>query len=203
MKKQILLIVSFFIMANLSAGTALGLKGGLQSSKIFDSNPASDVYSPTLRTNLGLVCNFGYSKAVSFQMELDYSRKGSKLASGNKLTYGYLELPLLLKVAGGSEKFKVFGLAGPYVAAPLKEESIIGDNKTVIAGTDNGIDTNPVIEKMDVGFQLGGGITYKMGPGRLLVEIKYCQGFGERFVPDSYNTNALQLNVGYLFTFGE
>lgn len=196
MKKQILLIVGLFIMVNVSAGTALGLKGGLQSSKIYEK---LGVYDPLLRTNLGLVCNFAYSAPVSFQMELNYSRKGSNFFDDSKNTIGYLELPLLLKVAGGNEKFKVFGIGGPFIATPMKQESIIKGEKSILTVADD----DAMMEMMDLGFQLGGGITYKLGPGRLLAEIRYCQGFGENFVENSYSTNAWQLNVGYLFTFGE
>lgn len=198
MKKLMLLFTGLSMMISLSAGTALGLKAGLQSTKIYDNIPVpSDTYYRTLRSNVGLVCNFAYKSPVSFQMEVNYARKGSKLSSGDRSTFGYLELPLLLKISGGKEKFKVFGVAGPYIAAPLRYELIVGDKKTVTSVMDD----NTVIEKMDLGFHVGGGVTYKLGPGRLLGEIRYCQGFGESFVENSYNTNAWQLNIGYLFTF--
>lgn len=202
MKKQILLFIGLFIMLGASAQTAIGLKAGLNGSTIYEKPAPSP--SSVLRTNLGLVCNFGYTKAVSFQMEANYSRKGGKFLDDSKLTYGYLEIPLLLKIGGGNENFKVFVLAGPFIGAPLKEEyKVVGADKTIATTTEDGIDGNPVIEKMDVGFHVGAGITYKMGPGRLLAEIRYCQGFGENFVEDSYNTRVFQFNVGYLFTFGD
>ncbi len=196
MKKFNLIFAILLIGFSLTAQTAIGIKGGIQSTKIYEK---SGIYDPTLRTNLGLVCNFSYTSAASFQMELNYSRKGSNVFNSTKATLGYLELPLLLKISGGKEKFKVFGLAGPYIAAPLRSELIVGDEKTVTTVSD---DSN-LIEKMDVGFHIGGGVTYKMGPGRLLTEIRYCKGYGENFIEDSFNTNAWQLNVGYLFTFGE
>ncbi|MBN1463057.1 MAG: PorT family protein [Paludibacteraceae bacterium] len=200
MKKLMLLFTGLSMMVSLSAGTALGLKGGLQSTRIYDNIPVpSNSYYRTLRSNVGLVCNFGYTSPVSFQMEVNYARKGSKLSNGDRRTFGYLELPLLLKISGGKEKFKVFGVAGPYIAAPLRDEWIVGDKKTVTSVMDD----NTVIEKMDLGFHVGGGVTYKLGPGRLLGEIRYCQGFGESFVENSFNTNAWQLNIGYLFTFGD
>ncbi len=202
MKKQILLFFALFFVLGASAQTALGLKAGLNGSRLYTKDDKTP--KTLLRTDVGLVCNFTYTKPVSFQMEVNYSRKGAKLITDDKLTYGYLEVPLLLKVAGGKEKLKVFGLLGPYIAAPLKEEYISGDNKTTASATENSVvDGNAVVEKIDVGFHLGGGVTYKLGPGRVLLEIRYCQGFGENFIDDSFNTSVFQVNTGYLFTFGD
>ena len=212
-KNIIGLFIALFIISNLNAQTAIGLKFGIQISKLkpdWTYNSEIEYESATAGANIGAIFNFGYDNLVSFQMELNYSQKGSIYGFAGedyKLVFEYIELPLLLKFSFGKSDLKYFGLVGPYAAYPvIMKETYVDEEYSMdlrelweFGGS----------EFIVLGIQIGGGITYDMGPGRLLVELRYCLGLNslmwDYYDDDEvlYDSNVLQLSIGYLFTFGK
>jgi len=191
-----ILIIPLFAKTN--AQTAIGLKAGIHKSTLDDNNTFYN-FSPVLRTNVGAVVNFEYSNPASFQLEVNYARKGgSYLIIGNKIreTYGFLEIPFLLKVGGGNNTIKFFGVAGPFISIPLRKEIISFNDKEEYDHNED----ETLSEVFDAGFHLGLGVAYKFGPGRAIFEYRYGKGFGNDLF-GAYNTKIYQCNIGYVFTF--
>lgn len=190
------------------AQTAVGLKVGLQNSKFIVVGLENDI-EPFLGVNIGGVINFRYEKIASFQMELNYSQKGisSKLylsetsldpesGADIKIAFDYMELPLLLRLSFGENNMKYYGLIGPYIGYPVRINITLDDYKMTI---------NPITEGdilyMDLGFNIGGGISYDVGPGRIFGELRYSRGLSKTIIDGDWDSRSFQCNVGYLFTF--
>jgi len=115
MKRKILLAVAFGVLISLKAFTQesgwnalkLGVKGGVNFSNLY----VDDVDDENMKAglNLGLFAKIPVTKRLSFQPEVLYSSKGSKITYNNLLGSGtyrfnlnYVEVPLLavVNVAG-------------------------------------------------------------------------------------------------------
>lgn len=197
MKKLLGLTVLVLTFTSASAQTAIGLKYGIQNTDLYDYSDATSVST----SNYGLILNFGYSHLFSFQMEVNYSPKGSAYDFEGEETeevYNYLEVPLLLKLSFGANKLKYYGIAGAFAAVPLNITTVNGNEEYKGGGLigDNGF------HDLDLGIQVGAGLTYDLGPGRVLGEVRYSNGF--EGLPDEYtDAKALLFSVGYIFTLGK
>ncbi|MCK0147188.1 PorT family protein [Arenibacter sp. F26102] len=192
MKQFLGLTVLLLSFMSVSAQTAIGLKYGVQNTDLYDLSDASSVTA----SNFGLILNFGYSHLVSFQMEVNYSPKGSVydnfLDEETEEVYDYLEVPVLLKLSFGANSLKYYGIVGAFAAVPLNISTVTGNVEEKREG----------IDEVDLGIQFGAGLTYDLGPGRILGEVRYSAGIDG--LPDQYTeTKALLFSVGYLFTFGK
>jgi hypothetical protein len=174
----------------------------------------------------GVALNIGINDMFSIQPELNFIQKGtsyttnsfnnnSALTNNNQkandpglgqfqfnLTTNYLELPVLGRLAFGSEDFKFFALAGPYVAMGLsgKAKTKLGAGITVLEGEGDIVfdsDKAPSIfddsniaklfspspspdwnfnNRIDFGVQFGIGGGVKLGPGMAILDARYGLG---------------------------
>ncbi len=197
MKQLLGLTVLLFSFLTANAQTAIGLKYGVQNTDLFDYSDASSVSA----SNYGLILNFGYSHVVSFQMEVNYSPKGSVydfLGDETEEVYNYLEVPVLLKLSFGANSLKYYGIVGAFAAVPESIKTISGNQES----KGGGLSGEDGFDDLDLGIQLGAGLTYDLGPGRILGEVRYSTGF--EGLPDEFtDAKALLFSVGYLFTFGK
>lgn len=196
MKQFLGFLVLSLLCVQVNAQTALGLKLGFQNTDLYDYSDASSVTT----TNYGLILNFGYSHVASFQMEVNYSPKGSVytfIDEEIEEVYNYLEVPLLLKLNFGANNLNYYGLIGGFAAVPY-------DIKTVSGGQEEkggGLSDENGFDGLDLGLHVGAGLSYNIGPGRILGELRYATGF--EGLPDEFvDPKALLFSVGYLFTFG-
>src|SRR4030095_4562128 len=111
MKRKLVLAIAFGILLSLKAFTQdngwnalkLGVKGGVNFSNLY----VDDVDDENMKAglNLGLFAKIPITKRLSFQPEILYSSKGSKITYNNILGSGtyrfnlnYVEVPLLAVV---------------------------------------------------------------------------------------------------------
>jgi len=111
MKRKLVLAIAFGILISLKAFTQdngwnalkLGVKGGVNFSNLY----VDDVDDENMKAglNLGLFAKIPVTKRLSFQPEILYSSKGSKITYNNILGSGtyrfnlnYVEVPLLAVV---------------------------------------------------------------------------------------------------------
>jgi hypothetical protein len=140
--------------------------------------------------------NFPLGETFSIQPELIYLQKGYALSyrddqgakSDAKVHLNYLEIPLLAKVAFGSESVKAYLNAGPSLGYGLGGNVNV---KTDIFGAPLEL-TFPVKfgeepanpnevgtyfdNRIDLGVQFGGGLAFKAGPGSLILDARYGYG---------------------------
>lgn len=196
MKQFLGLLLLLLLSVHVNAQTALGLKLGFQNTDLFDYEDASSVTA----TNYGLILNFGYSHVASFQMEVNYSPKGSVhnfFDEEQEEVYNYIEMPLLLKLNFGANNLNYYGLIGGFAAVPYNIKVTSGG----VEEKGGGLSDGNGFDRIDIGLQVGAGLSYNVGPGRIFGELRYATGF--EGLPDEYvDPKALLFSVGYLFTFG-
>jgi Outer membrane protein beta-barrel domain len=171
-----------------------GIRAGYNLSTIQD---LSTLYNITGTTGIktkklpgymgGIVFNLGLSKAISLQPEILYSQQGFEYESGIyfKDMIDIVNVPLLLKVAVGSPKIKIFVNAGPYIGYKLSQKT-----KTNISGTEETetikFDTDDTDGEKDNLFDFGAiggaGLQFNLGGTLLVLEGRYQYGMADPFL---------------------
>ncbi|GAB4125260.1 MAG: hypothetical protein OHK0045_05430 [Raineya sp.] len=118
-------VVSFAV----SAQTRIGVRGGLQladmRSKPDERSELTDETKMLFGYQVGVVLDYSFNEVLFFQPGLIVNSKGSKLIIKDSLNLTtttsknnpiYAELPLMFGLRFGLENFKLFGMAGPYIA---------------------------------------------------------------------------------------
>ena len=163
--KRVLICFAIFIFSTkictAQNSIRVGVKGGasVPNLKASSDNPVSKGWSSGLGPYFGVVAEFGLSKRISIQTELNYSSQGGKknglqaISSGpyksffpqgtqvppyiyavynNKATLNYLELPILAKVEFPlAKKFSFFVDGGFYAGYLLKAKSAVKGTSNV------------------------------------------------------------------------
>lgn len=201
--KGVFSIAALFIIFNTNAQVGIGVKGGLNLSRLANvvdltksvGGEDSDAGSvPTIENNFLLGGNFGAIISVkandifAVQAEFLYSSQGTKLSTGigglkfeAKLLANYFQLPVLAKVSFGSDKVKGFINAGPYlgyllsssVTGPFGEDGAEKTEKVDLSEPSN----KEALNRMDVGVAAGVGVAIAAGPGDFIIEARYNYGF--------------------------
>jgi hypothetical protein len=182
-----------------------------------------DIEEQTTKT--GLVLGAGLNLPVvedffSVQPELLYTQKGvayegeepflGKVKVG--LTINYLEIPVLAKISFGGDDFKAYVNAGPSIGFGLGGKSKIEasgetEENDLTFGSD---DDDSFSNRLDLGAQFGGGIGFKVGPGSLLLDLRYGLGLsnlnkaedGMSSAEAKSKNRVLAISLGYAIPFG-
>lgn len=115
------------------------------------------------------------------QPEILYIQKGAAFATdGTSARLGdtyinYAELPVLAKINFGGEAFRAYVNAGPSVAYALNGRTTRSGGDPVDVSFGNGVDVT-FNNRIDFGLQFGGGIGFKVGPGDILLDLRYGLG---------------------------
>jgi len=177
---------------------AESLTGALASAQISEQSVTGFL--------VGVGFNFPIAgETFSIQPELLYLQKGFARAvaidqSGAQVKveattqFNYLEIPLLAKVAFGSESIKAYLNAGPSLGYGLGgttkvkgTASFLGfpipipsqELEVKFGEASANYDEEKEIyfdNRIDLGLQFGGGVAFKVGPGSILLDARY--GFG-------------------------
>ncbi|MDB5234744.1 MAG: hypothetical protein JWR44_1737 [Hymenobacter sp.] len=135
-----------------SRNTGFGFKGGYNLANVYGDEAGSG-RSSSNTFHAGAYGQLGFNDFSSLQVELLYSRKGTKFTSGNDdLRLDYLSVPVLY-VGNITEAFSFH--VGPEVS--LLTKVVAGDKDLDI--NDNGFNS------VDVGGVAG--LEYRIGPARL------------------------------------
>ncbi|GEM_PF-6649173 len=145
----------------------------------------------------GIGLNIPIAGRLSFQPELTYIRKGYGLdytQNGVKATgtyfFNYIEVPLFVKIAFASDRFRFFAFAGPSVGYGLNgkfdQKAVSGANTISQAGKvvfGEGQSTSSIqyysknsFQQLDIGAQGGIAVGTRVGTGLFLLELR--GGFG-------------------------
>jgi len=143
-------------------GVGVGLKGGYLYSS-FDLEGVSDVIDNSNGWMAGIFFGGNRPGTVGVMGEVNLLAKSGESEDGmDTATIYYLQVPLLLRINGGSRSrsgVSVYGIAGP--AVDLK----IGEDLGNISDTDE-------FESVDIGLVLGAGVEL----ARFIIEGRYEKG---------------------------
>jgi len=151
-----------------------------------------------------------YSEMWALSVQLLYDQKGTHidyssgvsgftLSGSDDAVFGYLEVPVLAKVAFGSGDFKPYLFAGPSIGILLSATS--RNN-----GTSTDVDSN--FNTLDLAALVGAGVSYKPGGGpTLFLDAGYAiglinilkNGTSPSGGSESEKTNDIRIAAGILF----
>lgn len=184
--KKISIATAFILsglFTNAQAKIAIGLKGGLNYSKVDVSNLSS---SAKTGIHGGAFALFRFAK-VGIQPELILSQQGSKVDFDN-LESDYINIPIILKI------YLVAGLnlqVGPQFGFLNKAEL---DNQ----------DVKDLLKKSDISAGLGFGWDAPFG---LIFDARYNLGItdnNDNLYNEAIKNQVIQLSVGFrIFKFGK
>lgn len=125
---------------------------------------SSDALDFNNRTGIHAGLFFGGSrkKVVGLQGEFNWLRKKTETAAGQEIRIDYLQVPVLLRVNGGSSSssgFAAYGIVGPAFDMKIADEV-------------EGFTLDDGFEGADVSLVFGGGVEF----ARIIVEARYDKG---------------------------
>jgi hypothetical protein len=160
-----------------AADVKFGIKGGANAANI-NGSLFTEIEDLDWKNSVGfcagvfLELNFG--RILTIQPEVLYTLKGAKptfeegeLSGTEKLTFDYIEIPLLLKLRLPTGSFHPFIFGGPAIGFNLtaKYKDIV-DGETYEGDIDD-------FKKLDYSFVLGGGL--QLGSS-LHLDVRYTMG---------------------------
>ena len=231
MKKVILslALLAGFAGATNAQGLKLGLKGGFNGSTFSGSDSKGTQYKAGFAAG-GLI-NYAFSDMISVQPELLYSQKGAsqdgasysingvtKTDGTNKITLGYLAVPILLKVNTGEEGKGLFFEAGPQGSFVINQRAFTENSSGSQEGAS--ITSTDGLNKVVLGYVAGLGYQITSGLG---VGLRYTGDFTQLYKDETTTVTALpgggtvstsaknlnlhnsvfQFQVHYLFSFAK
>lgn len=184
MKKTLLAL--FFAVGVTGAAQAQSARFGVKAGASLTNVTGKDVSGTAYKFgfNGGVMANFAVNDIFSIQPELLYSMKGSKddTNSNNKLNLGYIDIPILAKIATGATG--LFFEVGPQVGFLASAKATDGTAS---------IDAKEYLKSVDFGYAAGVGFQVASGP---LVGLRYNGGFTNLGENSNINSNGLQPTAG-------
>jgi hypothetical protein len=178
--KTILLATALLTLAAASAEAVSGriedkgLKLGLNSADMKGAQVEPGL-TPQTGFAAGAFLTLRLTGILSVQPEIIYTQKGAELESGPnpyEYHYSYVEVPVLWKltIAGQGASFRPNIYAGPFVGFKVsaKIDTYLDPRQ------EESVEENlPSARGIDAGYIVGVGADMIMGPGRVLLEIRY------------------------------
>lgn len=185
------------LQAQTTSRTQVGVAIGGTASRATDVNVASgDLFNGTgtvtnrYGVHVGVYLNRALSGNFSFQPELYYVQKGTKLDFGGSgqapgtftLAMDYVEVPLLLRMDfGAANTVHPFVTAGPSVAMRVGCKASVKSSDLSLSVDCQDFEgetgqTDP-FEKLDVGASVGAGLAGTLAGRTALMQLRYGRGF--------------------------
>jgi hypothetical protein len=194
-----------------ASNLSLTFRGGIGISKLTTESSAFEFENRTAFVG-GIGLAIPLNESWSIEPELGYAMRGASFGesegtdqNGNVL--GTLESVLeqdMLTITVPvrytvplSEEVRFGLLAGPAVAFEMRERS-------VTTGAVDRTDASDILDGTDFDAVFGGGLDFRLGPGRLGVEARFVVGLVGLF-PDSSTggqTRSVEVTAGYSFPLG-
>lgn len=133
----------------------------------------------------------------SFQPEIMFAQKGFEATyEDSTITFNsnYLELPLLLRYNFALPKFNFYINGGPYIGVWLGGNVTISSDSVDISGK---YEFQEGDKRFATGFHAGAGITYSLGPGRLVLEGRYMFGVSNINKELITRNRLVSVSIGY------
>lgn len=209
----LLLLVSLMSMAQPRLRTPeiyVGAHAGVMASTmLFRPNIAKiDIMQSPLTMNGGLVFRYAAHKVCAIQVEANYMQRGWReqiaLGTGSSMDYtrqlDYIEIPLLMHLYFGKQRFRGFINLGPQIGYCIR------DIATQLPSTITSPQYQPIEKPFDWGLAGGLGCYYrtkKIGLFQLEARFNFSMGttYNDRKVDYFSQSNAmnLSLNLAYLW----
>lgn len=209
----LLLLVSLISMAQPRLRTPeiyVGAHAGVMASTmLFRPNIAKiDIMQSPLTMNGGLVFRYAAHKVCAIQVEANYMQRGWReqiaLGTGSTMDYtrqlDYIEIPLLMHLYFGKQRFRGFINLGPQIGYCIR------DIATQLPSTITSPQYQPIEKPFDWGLAGGLGCYYrtkKIGLFQLEARFNFSMGttYNDRKVDYFSQSNAmnLSLNLAYLW----
>lgn len=209
----LLLLVSLMSMAQPRLRTPeiyVGAHAGVMASTmLFRPNVAKiDIMQSPLTMNGGLVFRYAAHKVCAIQVEANYMQRGWReqiaLGTGSTMDYtrqlDYIEIPLLMHLYFGKQRFRGFINLGPQIGYCIR------DIATQRPSTITSPQYQPIEKPFDWGLAGGLGCYYrtkKIGLFQLEARFNFSMGttYNDRKVDYFSQSNAmnLSLNLAYLW----
>lgn len=209
----LLLLVSLMSMAQPRLRTPeiyVGAHAGVMASTmLFRPNVAKiDIMQSPLTMNGGLVFRYAAHKVCAIQVEANYMQRGWReqiaLGTGSTMDYtrqlDYIEIPLLMHLYFGKQRFRGFINLGPQIGYCIR------DIATQLPSTITSPQYQPIEKPFDWGLAGGLGCYYrtkKIGLFQLEARFNFSMGttYNDRKVDYFSQSNAmnLSLNLAYLW----
>lgn len=209
----LLLFVSLMSMAQPRLRTPeiyVGAHAGVMASTmLFRPNVAKiDIMQSPLTMNGGLVFRYAAHKVCAIQVEANYMQRGWReqiaLGTGSSMDYtrqlDYIEIPLLMHLYFGKQRFRGFINLGPQIGYCIR------DIATQLPSTITSPQYQPIEKPFDWGLAGGLGCYYrtkKIGLFQLEARFNFSMGttYNDRKVDYFSQSNAmnLSLNLAYLW----
>lgn len=201
-----------------SIGGGIGL--GLSSQSNWDyrsSGSDSKKRSQMPGLIIDVSAKYKFSKLLGVQAGLQYVQKGEIMkitgSTGSetkvKTCINYLTLPILVNISHSFGKIVVYGEAGPYFGLGLSA-------KSVLTGSAEGKDKiefgKGQYRRFDMGLCIGAGVGYPLGPGQVLLDLRYDIGFIDvnstldEYKGSNYKSTCNRtfgISVGYMIPIGK
>ncbi len=202
----VVVIGSTLPTVGLSQRTALGVKGGLSSAIHRGLNGSGDPLSVSRRTgsHFGALVAVDFYKVLGMQFEALYVEKGSQDPAGQgSLALAYIEVPALLKFKLPIHRSDIHVFTGPALSYEIRCQLTGFEGPVLVTlGCDDSL-LGVATKTLEVGFRMGGGVSFGIGAGWLLFDVAYDMGLTE--VNDvtgslgDFKNRALLLSAGLAF----
>jgi len=150
--------------------------GGLADKAVYPSQSLKGIIS----IDASLFVSIPIWSLFALQTEALLTNDSFDLFSGNNAlmtaSYRSLMIPLLAKLVWRPSIFMIQGYAGPYLSLPIGQMELKHRNGSYSADI-------PLM----FGYMAGGGGGIKLGPGSIIMDIRYAADFGD--VTINYNGN--------------
>jgi hypothetical protein len=231
-KLYIIILISFSLstFSQLYIGGRLGLNMSTSSvmPELVNYSTISQ-FKPKFGVNSGLVFKYRITNAIALQTEFNYSGKGLKakvdetvndtLLTGKwNYSFGYFEVPLMVKFLFGGSRIGPFlevgGYYGYFLSGNYSEQAEYGENEIL----DNSYDLdkeyqdendNQKANRTEYGFKAGLGYNFEIDNSLMFVSLRYTQGLTDivtyKEKPENYiktYNRTFQIAVGYLLQVG-
>ncbi|MFK8009675.1 MAG: porin family protein [Saprospiraceae bacterium] len=215
-----LIIFCFFVFPTfLSAQLELGFRAGLNMSEATDLRATNGdlVKAAQLNgVNAGIFANIQLGSIMALQPEVTFSQKGFTATwdssdSSSTLNTSYLDMPLMIEAGFAMGKnFRVFANAGPNVSYLIKaEEEFYNSMNGETTTTEYNFDVES-LERLDVGINFGGGISFRTNRWKYTLDARYNMGLKEIMVTEDamdfvenakHRVTNISIGISY-FVFG-
>lgn len=179
----------------------VGAHGGVMASTVLFSPTVEnmDILQSPLTMNGGLVFRYAAHKVCALQIELNYMQRGwHEGGSANNYTrqLDYIELPLLMHLYFGKERFRGFVNLGPQVGYCVRDVAPQTPN--------NSHQYQPIDKPFDWGLAGGLGCYYrtkKIGLFQLEARFNFSLGtiYNNRKVDYFTQSNSMNLSLNFAY----
>lgn len=210
--------------SQLTGQVFIGPKAGVALSNYKLSSTDAEHFNSQLNPGFlaGVVFELPMSSTFSVQAEGLYAQKGASLTVNSNETnpaymcihevLPYLEVPVFFKYRFPGRPLGGFISAGSELAFAFNGKRKIGTKEAEAKTIEVGSSSNDDYIKSDLGLLFGGGLSYEIGFGELILDARYIMGLKEmgRVVNDSVRstyfgngkTRSLQVSLGVIFPIG-